>query len=223
MKKQIYNNVKCLFDGCDKNAQARGYCKKHYTQSLRSGIIQARPQNKTLKCSVENCNELVVSAGLCNKHYQRKRKHNDVNYVNNNMHGLSKIPEYSVWQNIISRCYNSKNKSYKDYGGRGITICSRWLESFYNFYTDMGCRPSSKHEIDRINNNGSYQKNNCRWATRTKNARNKRSNVCNEMLANEIRLKYKTVKVSARILAQEYKMSKTNVLDILHERIWKDE
>jgi len=73
------------------------------------------------------------------------------------------------------RCLNSDYKQYRDYGGRGITICERWLESFFHFLEDMGeCPPF--HELDRINNDGNYESGNCRWATRAMSARNKRSN-----------------------------------------------
>ncbi len=74
------------------------------------------------------------------------------------------------------RCYNSKAVSYKHYGGRGITVCNRWRQSFANFLADMGLRPSSKHSLDRIDNDGNYEPSNCRWATRIQQNRNKRFN-----------------------------------------------
>jgi hypothetical protein len=85
-------------------------------------------------------------------------------------------PEYFAWSAMKQRCYNSSNVSYKDYGGRGITVCNRWLNSFENFYQDMGQRPSPDHSIDRKENDKGYYKDNCRWTTWEEQANNKRSN-----------------------------------------------
>jgi len=86
-------------------------------------------------------------------------------------------PEYSAWLKIKCRCYNKKNKRYADYGGRGIKVCDRWLESFENFIEDMGFRPSSKHSLDRFPDvNGNYEPSNCRWATSKEQNRNRRDN-----------------------------------------------
>lgn len=85
--------------------------------------------------------------------------------------------EFTAWMNIKNRCYNINNKSYKNYGGRGIKICDRWLNSFENFYSDMGESPSSSHSLDRYpNNDGDYEPTNCRWATLEEQAGNKRNN-----------------------------------------------
>lgn len=90
-------------------------------------------------------------------------------------HGLSHTVEYGIWHGMLRRCLNEKEDSYRNYGGRGIAVCDRW-RSFESFYEDMGPRPSSKHSIDRINNDGNYEPGNCRWATQKEQARNTRVN-----------------------------------------------
>jgi hypothetical protein len=88
----------------------------------------------------------------------------------------SLCPTYSVWNNMHQRCDNPKNRSYRYYGGRGITVCDRWSgeDGYDNFLKDMGQRPKGL-EIDRIDVNKGYCKENCRWVTRTENNQNKRS------------------------------------------------
>lgn len=99
-------------------------------------------------------------------------------YRNKNrpQHRMSKSPEYYTWSGMIGRCYCVTGKDYKRYGARGVTVCSRWLESFETFYKDMGPKPSSRHSLDRINNNGNYEPTNCRWATPKEQSRNRRTN-----------------------------------------------
>ncbi len=88
-------------------------------------------------------------------------------------HGKSRCPEYRVWCSMLSRCGNSKNKSFSYYGGRGISVCAEWL-CFPTFIADMGHRPSPGHSLDRIDNNAGYCKENCQWATKSQQMLNRR-------------------------------------------------
>jgi hypothetical protein len=85
--------------------------------------------------------------------------------------------EYTAWVNMRNRCYNSKNNRFQHYGGRGITVCDRWLKSFKNFINDMGLKPTPLHSIDRIDVNGNYEPSNCKWSTPQEQANNKRNNI----------------------------------------------
>ena len=100
-------------------------------------------------------------------------------------------PLYGLWSSMLTRCYNPSSGSYKHYGGRGITVCDRWLPQnlgFENFIKDMGPRPGSSYTLDRINNDGDYCPENCRWATPQQQGNNKRTSIV---------LFYKGVRVSA--------------------------
>jgi len=122
---------------------------------------------------------------------------------NASRHGYTGTSEYDAWRHMIQRCHNPNDISWKNYGGRGISVCERWRHSFDNFIEDIGPKPSFKHTLDRINNDGNYEPTNCRWATRQEQVANTRPNIlrhcsqcgqeghyiskCPEILSTEIR------------------------------------
>jgi hypothetical protein len=120
-----------------------------------------------MPCAVAGCNKRAVAKfeggdPLCQAHYNRHwREH----------HYLVEI-----WRNMAQRCYNQKSARHRYYGARGITVCERWRSSFEVFAADVGPRPSPKHTLGRIDNEGDYRPGNVEWQTRTEQNRNQRSN-----------------------------------------------
>ncbi|MGB0925493.1 MAG: hypothetical protein ACPGTS_02185, partial [Minisyncoccia bacterium] len=131
------------------------------------------------KCTIEGCGNKHKAKGYCNKHYTIfKRTGSPFSSLRprtkqNTNNPLIKA-SWRAYQNMIQRCTNANNTRYLDYGGRGIRICESWMISFDNFFNDMGAKPSLKHSIDRIDNDGNYTPKNCRWSTDTQQVYNRR-------------------------------------------------
>lgn len=119
-------------------------------------------------------------------------------------HGLSHTPEYHAWRNMISRCNDPWHASFHDYGGRGITVCERWLgdDGFKNFYADVGVRTTPLHSLDRSDNDGNYEPGNVKWATRDEQNRNQRRSVVVEWAGSRTTVPRlaKELGISARFL-----------------------
>ena len=114
----------------------------------------------------------------------------EIAVINNTTHGLSKIPEYGIYKNMIRRCYVPTAAFYADYGGRGIQVCDRWRgeNGLQNFLSDMGRRPSIKYSLDRTNNNGNYEPLNCKWITKKAQYFNRRPYKAIENFSYEVLL-----------------------------------
>ena len=150
----------------------------------------------------------------------------DKKYVGSNnpnyKHGESNSKLYAVWFSIKQRVLNPNNKSFKDYGGRGITICNEWLEfiTFRDWSLSNGYAEGL--QINRINNNDNYEPNNCNFVTSEENARNKRNNVIESMeMANEIRELWKTGEYTKAALGRIYGVSPEIVYCIVTNKYWK--
>lgn len=99
-------------------------------------------------------------------------------HIEKGTHYASRTKEYDCWCSMKDRCYNPNNQDYDIYGGAGISVCDRWLNSFENFLEDMGYAPTKKHSLDRFpNNKGIYELSNCRWATQKQQVGNQDRNI----------------------------------------------
>jgi len=124
--------------------------------------------NKVIVYNYNLKNNHTTSCGCHQKRVASKK---------NRTHYLTGSTEYRTWANMKNRCYNTRSKRFNDWGGRGIKVCDRWIDSFENFLEDMGKKPTPQHSIDRIDNNGNYTPSNCKWSTTIEQSNNKNNNV----------------------------------------------
>lgn len=155
----------CSVEHCNQPFSAKGMCKQHYNLEHYKTYVRKSPLR--YPCAIDNCRNSIRARGYCRYHYRK------------NAPILSETSEYYIWMDMKARCYSKKDVNYHNYGGRGISICDSWLQSFSNFLEDVGKRPNNKYSIDRINSNGNYEPENIRWATIHQQTANRRSNTGN--------------------------------------------
>lgn len=134
-------------------------------------------------------------------------------------HGETRSPEWNAWTEMKRRCLCPTNKAYRYYGGRGIKICDRW-SVFENFLADMGRKTSSRHSLERNDVNGNYEPSNCRWATRTEQARNKTTTKLNADIAAAI-VELATEGISKIEISRRLNLNYSSVKAVVAGRQWK--
>lgn len=178
----------CKAKYCSNEARGNGWCSNHYYYARNHGDDKAYEHRINPKgsyggrdniCNYKGCYKKHYSMGYCYRHYAgiRQNKGFEKEYnptLDDHLDGRSLHPLIGRYRNMLDRCYNPNNLSYKNYGGRGIAVCDRWRESFLNFCEDLGLPTSKDHSIDRENNDGDYSPENCRWVTPDVQMNNKR-------------------------------------------------
>jgi len=221
----------CSYPGCEQIHDAKGYCSNHYRRQKKYGS----PENRNFMspdglCSFEGCNRKHATKGLCETHRSQRDRGKELGPpIERDFHGHSRIASnqhrssitYNSWRSMKIRCDNPKHPNYEYYGGRGITICQGWKDSFVTFLDDMGERPEGT-SIDRIDNDGNYScghceecikngwESNCRWATQSEQNLNQRKRKTNKgetmsTLVENIDKEIKEAKVQVKELQKDIK------------------
>jgi len=217
------NNI-CKIDGCENITQSRGWCGKHYMRWYTHGEPNKTMLPRDRECSIKGCHKKHVAKGLCGNHYMMKSKYGRTHTVvcqHGHTAGGRISREYVVYHGMISRCYSETNKAYKNYGGRGISVCEAWLQSFESFYSDMGECPEEL-ALERTDNNGNYEPSNCCWASRTQQARNRRNVRMNPVAVRVIRWLLGNTDITQQRLADAYGVTRPVIGNIHRNNTWKE-
>src|SRR3990167_2556243 len=136
-------------------------------------------------------------------------------------HGESHTKLHKVWSSMKKRCLNLNDKGYKNYGGRGITICNEWLEfiPFRDWAINNGYKEGL--QINRINNDGSYEPSNCNFVTSAENCRNRNTTILTIELVKEIKYLWNTGRYRQEQLAKKFNVSQTQISNIINNKQWK--
>lgn len=186
--------------------------KSFYNIKTLHNVCAYDKTKKVHKNGLQKRKDLTKGQKLCILYYRMKNKI----YKLRRMSG-TKI--YKSYYAMLDRCYNKNATGYKCYGGRGIKVCERWRNSFKKFYKDMGDRPNDM-QLDRIDNDGDYTPENCKWSTRTEQMRNRTNTVLSDDIVIGMyayRDMGKTIKETAILLG----ISESNVNSVLYNGVWK--
>lgn len=135
-------------------------------------------------------------------------------------HGMKGTKTYRTWISMKERCLNKNRPEARHYSERGITICSQWVNSFENFFKDMGIAPPG-YSLDRIDNDGNYEPSNCRWATVAQQAQNRRTTKLSHSIAEQIRFLVVWYGAEYREVAKMLGTDSATVSNIVNNKIWK--
>lgn len=176
-------------------------------------------------CCIRGCGRLVQGHDFCRSHYAAWRQNgHPLHFLRRrapSKTGRTSTPEYRTWNGAKMRCVSQSNNQWPNYGGRGIKMCERWVDSFDNFLADMGPRPSTTHTLDRLDVNGHYEPGNCRWATPTEQNRNTRSTVLTEEKVRQAHL-LKADGKSITEIALTIGVGKSAIYQALLGNSWKE-
>lgn len=239
---------KCKAPGCDRRVErSSGYCQKHDYRWRKYGdpmmvrtasnidgkrygrlvVLKEtgrRHEKRDYLCRCDCGNETVVTRSnlICERTKSCGCLRGDANRHNAEMrpgHRQTGTPTYITWQAMRNRCYNPNADQWNRYGGRGVAVCDRWRKSFDNFLADMGERPEGK-TLDRIDSDGNYEPDNCRWATPTEQSRNRASSKLTLEKAEAIRRDRKRGVTRATLVAR-YKVSHATIAEVETGEIWR--
>ena len=214
-KKTVKPHFDCLY--CGKEFIPKSY-RPSYPHKYCSQVCSQEAKKRRVRLICKQCRtEFEIRLSHAKQEYCSRK----CLFVSRIQHGMSHSPEFNTWNSIIQRCHNHNNPAYEYYGGRGIRVCEEWRQSFVAFYEYMGPRPTPRHQIDRINNDGNYEPGNCRWVLPEVNARNKRGPKLGPKKAKEIRQLYETGHFTYQQLAKRFGVVSGSIGLIIRGKTWR--